>query len=73
MLYCPLLDVWKYARRGSTWYWSIRADPARGLEGSFQQYLVVKSHNSFATVQEMRCASQHYCDEKIDDEMALYR
>jgi len=24
MLYCPLLDDWKYARRGSTWNWSIR-------------------------------------------------
>jgi len=23
MLYCPLLDDWKYARRGSTWYWTI--------------------------------------------------
>jgi len=47
--------------------------PARLGGERFQKYLVVKSHNGFPTVREMKQASQHCCDQTKDDKMALYR
>jgi len=49
-----------------------RIQPVR-LGVRYQQYLVVKSHNGFATVREMKCTSQHCWDKTMDDKMALYR
>jgi len=48
------------------------ADPASKVRGRFLHYLVVKSHNSFAIVRQMKYISQHYCDKTMDDKMALY-
>jgi len=43
-----------------------------GLGGRFQQYLLVKSHDEFTTLREMKYASQHFCDKTMDGKMALY-
>ena len=48
------------------------ADPAVRLGERFQYYLVVKSHNSLATVREIEYTSQRCCDKTMDDKMALY-
>jgi len=42
------------------------------LGGRFLQYLVVKSHNSFATVREVKYATQNCGDKTIDYHMVLY-
>jgi len=34
---------------------------------------MVKSHNGFATVREIKYTSQHCCDKTKDNKMALYR
>ena len=49
-----------------------RIQPA-SLEGRFQKYLAVKSHNHFPTVREMKHTSQKCCDQRMDDKIALYR
>ena len=54
------------------------ADPSSkvGGGGRFQWYLVVKSHNGFATVREIRemqYTEQHCCGKTLDDKVALYR
>jgi len=41
--------------------------------GRFQQHLLVKFHNGFAVVREMRYTSQHCWDKRMDDKMALFR
>jgi len=50
-----------------------RIQPARLGGWQFQKYLVVKSHNDFPTVREMKHTSQQCCDQTMDDKMAIYR
>ena len=43
----------------------IQVQPVK-LKGLFQYYLVVKSHNGFATVREIKvCFTQHCCDKTM--------
>ena len=50
-----------------------RIQPARLGGWQFQKYLVVKSHNDFPTVREMKHTSQQCCDQTMDDKKAWYR
>ena len=47
------------------------ADPASKVRGRFQKRLVVKYHNGFATVREMKYTSQKCCYKAIYDKMAF--
>jgi len=50
----------------------VEADPVSKLRGGdFSD--IVKSHNGFAAVREMKNTSQHCCDKTMDGKMALYR
>ena len=47
-------------------------DPVTKLRGGdFSN--IVKSHNGFAAVRDMKYTSQHCCDKTVDGRMALYR
>jgi len=47
-----------------------RIQPVR-VEGAISVTVGNQAHNSFATVREVKCASQHCCDKTVDDRMAL--
>jgi len=47
-------------------------DPASNVRGAISARFGSKSQNGFA-IKEMKHTSQHCCDKRMDDRMALYR